>query len=90
MRKGAKSHWRGHPIFWDGKAWYYWDTIVKVSEDKNRRCKRCMANNREDGHDPCLGELPGVANACCGHGVRSDSYVHFANGTLIKGFEIVD
>ena len=29
-------------------------------------------NVRPDGHDACLGEIPGAAAACCGHGVTED------------------
>lgn len=34
--------------------------------------------------DPCLGMLPGVINACCGHGNRRTCYVMFANGPTIR------
>jgi hypothetical protein len=33
--------------------------------------------------DPCLGILPGVEFACCGHGDR-DGYVKFVNGKVIR------
>ena len=29
-------------------------------------------NVRPDGHDACLGEIPGAAAACCGHRVTED------------------
>jgi hypothetical protein len=32
-----------------------------------------------DGEDGCLGHLPGVITACCGHGER-DGYIIFENG----------
>lgn len=39
-------------------------------------------------HDPCLGELPGVKYACCGHGGRSGSptvgYIYFDNGKVAR------
>ena len=38
--------------------------------------------------DACLGILPGVDNACCGHGVREKSYIRFSNGMVVKGFEV--
>lgn len=34
--------------------------------------------------DPCLGELPGVAGACCGHGDPSKAYVSFENGVVLR------
>lgn len=39
------------------------------------------------GPDPCLGHLPGVTAACCGHGSRRDSYIRFRDGTIIRGFK---
>jgi hypothetical protein len=29
----------------------------------------------ENGHDPCIGELSGVMNACCGHGETDMAYI---------------
>lgn len=40
--------------------------------------------------DPCLGLLPGVAHACCGHGNRYDAYIMFDNGLIIRGFDVVE
>lgn len=44
---------------------------------KNRRCKACHAAcpPRYGIPDPCLGILPRVENACCGHGFRGHCYV---------------
>jgi hypothetical protein len=33
-------------------------------------CERCGLPPTRKGHDPCLDDLPGVVNACCG--ARSD------------------
>ena len=33
--------------------------------------------------DPCLGVLPGVNFACCGHGV-GNGYISFENGRIIR------
>jgi hypothetical protein len=32
--------------------------------------------------------LPGVINACCGHGDPSQAYVVFSNGVFLQGFEV--
>lgn len=40
--------------------------------------------------DPCLGYLPGVRNACCGHGVSGAAYIQFDNGIIIRGEFIVE
>lgn len=50
-------------------------------------CRAC-GQQYEPGEepDPCLGLLPGVFEACCGHGKRHKSYVYFENGMLVRGF----
>lgn len=34
--------------------------------------------------DPCLGKLPGVLEACCGHGQMHKAYVMWKNGLLFR------
>jgi len=46
-------------------------------------CKLCGKPRTPEGHDACLGELPGVVGACCGHG--KEGYIEFENGTTIYG-----
>lgn len=86
----TRSHFRGHSIIQINNAWVYEDTGERAGFGYIvRPCKKCgkifEGSNTGDA-DPCLGELPGVNNACCGHGVRSKSYVRFENGTVLKGF----
>jgi hypothetical protein len=53
----------------------------------NRRpCGKCHKPDRDDEHDACLGSLPGVVNACCGHGDPTQSYIVFTNGITVRGF----
>jgi len=33
--------------------------------------------------DPCLGLLPGVVAACCGHGGKERGYLKFSNGVVL-------
>jgi hypothetical protein len=42
-----------------------------------------------EGHDGCLGTLPGVMNACCGHGDPRDTFVQFIGGSRIHGLEAI-
>ncbi len=63
--------------------WYYEDG---QNTNELRACPKCNRLPDENGHDACLGNLPGVKNACCGHGVQ-DGYIQFLNRTNIK-FEI--
>ena len=45
-------------------------------------CPKCGWRPLESGEDACLGHLPGVVNACCGHG--GEGYVEFENGVVIR------
>jgi hypothetical protein len=89
----TRSFFRGHPVIKsaDG-AWIYEDSGEPAGFDGTiRPCKKCglIFDGSDAGHpDPCLGNLPGVDNACCGHGVRSEAYIRFANGVVIRGFVI--
>lgn len=48
-------------------------------------CGHCGKVNTPEGHDGCLGTLPGVMNACCGHGVVAEAYVQFVDGSVVSG-----
>jgi hypothetical protein len=50
----------------------------------NGSCVKCGQMPTKEGHDACLGTLPGVIDACCGHGVK-EAYIHFENGVTIRG-----
>lgn len=54
-----------------------------------RDCGRC-GRQVSEAPDPCLGVLPGVWSACCGHGDREGAYIAFANGVTIRGFDEID
>lgn len=68
-----KSDWGGHPAYLNDETqeWHYMDgTLVK---DEKRKCPVCKCTPGDDGHDPCIRNLPWVrvyAGACCGHGIR--------------------
>ena len=55
--------------------WYYSDNGMLVSDWKDRPCGHCGRVQTEEGHDGCLGTLPGVKNACCGHGIEEEAYI---------------
>jgi len=54
-------------------------------------CKRCKQGPTKDGHDGCLGTLPGsIMNACCGHGDNGQAYIQYwgedgGSGDIISG-----
>jgi len=48
-----------------------------------RPCAACGLKRLRTGEDPCLGHLPGVLNACCGHGVEP-GYIQFENFRVLR------
>lgn len=42
-------------------------------------CGLCGKPRTPEGHDACIGTMPGVANACCGHGDTPCAYVQYWN-----------
>lgn len=82
---------RGHRIVEIRKGrWVYADTIVLVSKNPDRPCGKCGRANTPAGHDACIADLPGVANACCGHGRHSDAYVQFEDGRRLEGMRALE
>lgn len=51
-------------------------------------CPFCgLIREKDFRPDPCLGELPGVEFACCGHGgmVKEErGYIAFSNGVVLR------
>lgn len=65
---------------------YFADTMEPTVEAwEGRPCGHCGLRKTPDGHDGCLGTLPGVVNACCGHGTTMDAYVQYADGADLRG-----
>lgn len=81
----TRSQYRGHDIFYTNDKWYYSDTKEPVSENKNRSCGYCGKPNTKEGHDPCIGTIPNVLNACCGHGNINEAYIQFLDLNIIRG-----
>ena len=70
-------------------GWRYEDTGQPVAENPEPACGLCGAETTPEGHDGCLGTLPGVVNACCGHGRELEAYVAFEDGRRLAGREAV-
>ena len=82
----------GHALGWNEKeeVWFYVETNLPNTLETymNLVCPKCKKKPTEDGHDPCIENLPGVKFACCGHGV-DEGYIWFENGIMVRGkFEI--
>ncbi len=79
----SDDYYRGNKTLCVFGGWYYADTLEIVSN--LRGCGICKKPFTKEGHDPCLGTLPGVANACCGHGRDDEAYVQFLDMTRVGG-----
>jgi len=67
------------------EVWRYADDHSEVNKVGPRPCTKCKRKAKDyGGHDPCIAALPGVVNACCGHGVH-DGYISFKDGRTIRG-----
>jgi hypothetical protein len=86
----VRSTWRGHTIVFKGGAWWFEDTDEPVLGDKRGDCGHCNGHRTIEGHDWCLGTLPGVMNACCGHGELGEAYVQMPDGTITQGQDALD
>ena len=86
----ATSTYRGHKIHSSpSENWYFTETGQRVSDNPDIQCKHCDKPNHPNGHDGCLGELPFVNNACCGHGELGMTYVQFKGKNLycVRGWK---
>lgn len=79
---------RGHNIERTNGKWIYSDTKQPVPTTwQDRPCGHCGRHNTPEGHDGCLGTLPDVVNACCGHGETKEAYVQFTDKTILRNKE---
>lgn len=80
-----QNHHNGHLIYFDhvSDCWRYSYDNLAINEDRERPCVRCKLPPTKEGHDPCIANLPGVENACCGHGV-SEGYIAFTDGRILR------
>ena len=78
---------RGHRIvrFADGR-WRWAATghfLIMGSHPTDPPCTVCHLPPTPEGHDPCLGRLPGVTSACCGRGQVVEGYRVLEDGTRV-------
>lgn len=53
--------------------------MTQNKPEKTITCLHCSLFITPAEPDPCLGQLPGVVYACCGHGLSSSAYVVLAD-----------
>lgn len=80
---------RGHNIVYVGGEWLYEDTMT-ASAGNERSCGYCGKQNTGEGHDGCIGTIPGAMNACCGHGESGDAYIQYFDKNDIRGVEALN
>ena len=83
----ARGYGYGYQIEYDEpqEQWVYSDNKEPITNE--RPCKKCGKYSTPEGYDACLGYLPGVVAACCGHGVEDEvgrGYIQFENGKRIQ------
>lgn len=54
----------------ESRSEWLWEDTGEPIGDCRRACLACGLMPTPEGHDACLGTLPGVSSACCGHGVE--------------------
>lgn len=92
---GIKSaaYLRGRRIELVDNVFVYCDTGLPTAEThKERPCGNCGKYSIKDGHeeyDACLGKLPDLMNACCGHGTDNEAYVQYWDGKVISGVDAI-
>ncbi len=79
VQKTERSYLRGHLIIYTNGEWVYFDTR-KPTVGNPRPCGKCGQESTPEGNDACLGSIPGVVNACCGHGDNSSAYIDYQDG----------
>ena len=73
----SRSYIRGWDVYYDfgERTWRYTDDDEKCYSENERPCKYCD-EPAFISCDACLGLIPGVKSACCGHGVEQ-GYIIF-------------
>lgn len=81
----------GHVIEERPDGAVYQDDGSKVDGSSLRPCLGCKAKCQQGEHDPCIADLPGTLNACCGHGRELTpvsgnlaGYVGLTDGRIIR------
>jgi hypothetical protein len=88
-------------LFWDwsrnededvySPTWYADDgETVDGQYGVERPCPRCHETADDyDSPDPCLGQIPGVVGACCGHGNIEQAHVVFDDHSVLHGIAAI-
>lgn len=62
---------KGNQIYYEDSAgWHYVFNNEPISNIDCLVCPRCQKISGVNEPDICLGHIPGIKSACCGHGVE--------------------
>lgn len=77
---GTRSFSRGHSIVQqpNSSVWVFEDNLEPCYHQ--RACIKCKIMATPFEADPCIGMLPDVKFACCGHGIKGKDYVLMNSG----------
>lgn len=78
----AHGHIRGHHVTHDPTLGWVDDRGTHGDDLMTQSCAACGLHPTPEGHDGCLGELPGVESACCGHGGRQNATLYVSDPTV--------
>lgn len=70
----------GHVVENSPAGVIYRDDGTLVDDYNQRACLGCLARCGNGEHDPCIANLPGVSQACCGHGLALTPRTQQPNG----------
>lgn len=73
---------------WPWTEAHFVDTGEPYDETQPVPCDACQERCYPDQPDACLGWVPGVSYACCGHG-QGTGYFAFADGSVVRGVNSV-
>lgn len=81
----SKGYFHGNVYYCDTVNSYrcYYEDGEPVDFSHPRPCPKCGGSVGGDGCDPCIGKLPGVKFACCGHGIH-EGYILFENDVRVS------
>lgn len=83
---GMKINLRGHMTICILGIWYYEDMPIPVAGNVRSSCGHCGKNDTGEGNDGCLGTIPDIMNACCGHGKLREAYIQHLDGSVVGDF----
>ena len=81
-----RTKYRGHVIVCIHDIWFFEDTLTPTAGNVPAACGHCGKNKTVEGYDVCLGTIPNIMNACCGHGEPEWAYIQYWDGSVVQGF----